>query len=227
MLNIDAKTQERWEDFRLQSESKAESGHEILLYGPIIPGEMSGWMLEGDAFITNKIFRERLNAISGDVVIRINSPGGDVYETSGIVNLITERRNSGDRVDSTVDGLSASAASMVMVATEKVRMASLATIMIHSVHAFVYGSSKEFRKVADYMDSLNSQFSKLYAARMDLKEQKILDLLEEEQWYSAEEAVKAGLGDEIITLEKDKKKGVEALFKNRNLNLAAMVNLAA
>ena len=74
-----------------------------------------------DLVVSARTFREALNKITGDVTVRINSPGGDAWEGSAIYQALVERRNSGAKVSAVVDGLAASAASMVMMAADDIR----------------------------------------------------------------------------------------------------------
>ena len=176
----------------------AEAG-EILIYGMIVPHDQAriyqNWFGD-DSVMSGKMFREALSAISGDVLIRFNSPGGHVWEASTIVQAIDER---GSEVKGIVDGVAASAASLIMAACEDVTMARMANVMIHQGWACDCGTGGELRATADMLDSIDDQAAKLYADRMpDTSKKEVMALMAKETWFSADEAVEAGLADRVF-----------------------------
>ena len=207
--------------------------NEILIYGAIVPHAYvkiyKEW-LGDDTVISNQMFREQLAKISGDVTLRINSPGGDVWETSGIVQAIQERRPS-TNVLSIVDGVAASAASLIMASCSDVTIAKMGSVMIHRSAAFVYGNALEISKVAGILDGLDSQCVSLYGERMKAGKDKVMGMMTEETWFTAEETVKAGLADRVFEPEEKKdpiaKAAMAAIIENRdkrNAAFAAMVS---
>ena len=212
----------------------AQAGEgEILVYGPIVDDISAAFMrqvLDVEP-ATGAGFRTALNAITGDVTVRINSPGGDVHQASTMLTALQERRTTGAGVHVVVDGLAASAASMLLLAGSDVRIAALGTVMIHEAKMTLVGASaRDAKHVWSYLEQKNHELAALYATRMQQSENEIRTLLAEERFYSAEEAVDAGLADEVITIEQPKATNatdtaVTALFRRRNLRLAALTEI--
>ena len=229
MIGISASVSSKWEGTRLNNQVAADN--EILVYGPIVDGIeeafWSEWLGEG-LFTSNNSFRERLNAISGDVVMRIDSPGGDVWAASGIMAAISERRAKGDSVTAKVDGLAASAASLVMLAVESIEAAPMSSFMIHRASGFMYGDTEDFAKMADFLAKTDKSGMKLYTARMNLKEAEVTAALAEETWYTADEALEVGLIDSVMELspsnagdDEDEMEMAAAMFAQRNMRMAS------
>ena len=231
LLGIPAAVSDRWSSSRLTAQVAAEN--EILIYGPIVPAIDASFFTEflgDDLVVSNNIFRDRLHAINGDVTVRINSPGGDVWEASGMMTALTERRNAGDAVTVIVDGLAASAASLVMLAGGDIRVAPLASIMIHQTSGLMHGTAQEFRDMAEFLDRMDRQAASLYAVRMQMTEDAVLDALKEERWYTGPEAVATGLADGVIELENrgtdNPEPQASQMFARRNMRLAALASAA-
>ena len=188
----------------------AEAG-EILIYGMIVPHAQAriyqDWFGD-DSVMSGKMFREALSAISGDVLIRFNSPGGNVSEASTIVQAIDER---GPDVRGIVDGMAASAASLIMAACEDVTMARMANVMIHQGWACDCGNSSELRATADMLNSIDDQAAGIYAGRMpDTSKDEVMALMAKETWFSADEAVEVGLADRVFVRDDDGDEGAIA-----------------
>ena len=153
-----------------------------------------------------------------------------MWEASGIINAIAERQKKGDKVNMVVDGLAASAASMVMVVGDGIEIAKLANIMIHECSALMYGNKRDFQEVADFLESKDKDAVGLYKERMtDKTEEEIMAMLEAETWFSPDEAVSAGLADSVVEITKkkadnkdDKPVDAGALRARRDLKLAAL-----
>ena len=227
-LGIVASAAGRW--IKAEDEGKPSSAagdNEILLYGPLVSdSEVSFYRewLGDDSVVSGSMFRERLNALTGDVVLRINCPGGCVHEASTIVNAIIERRNGGDAVDAIVDGMAASGGGVVMVACEQVTISPMGSVMIHKAWGFQVGNADDFRSMAELLDIKDKQMTNLYSKRMNVSDDKILDMMAKEQWFGAEEALAVGLVDAVSELEtkKEDDKKMKAAFDRRNSLLAAV-----
>ena len=171
--------------------------NEILIYGLIVSDDIATIYREwfGDeSVISARMFKELLADIAGDVLIRINSPGGDAFECSAIVQAIQERN---DDVSCMVDGLAASAASLIMASCRDVTMAKLSMVMIHCASSFAYGNAKELKSFVKVLEEIDQQAVSVYRDRMDKSDRQILNLMEEETWFSAENTVKEGLADQV------------------------------
>lgn len=181
---------------KAQSTTAAADG-EILIYGLIVPHskiEIYRRWFGDESVISNQLFREQLNEISGEVTLRVNSPGGDVWEASGMIQAVDER----SRTSCIVDGLAASAASMIMVACEDVTMARMANVMIHRSWTCNCGNANDFRTLANLLEKVDRQAATLYAEKMGKKPEEVLEMLTDESWFTAQEAVEVGLADKVF-----------------------------
>ena len=203
LLGITATVRERWDGLTVANQASGEG--EVMLYGPIVPGIEGAFISEfvGDAVVVSaRMFREALNEIDGDVTVRINSPGGDAWEGSAIYQALVERRNSGAKVSAVVDGIAASAASMVMMAADDIRIGQVAHVMIHQNRGLLYGTAEDFAAKADLLGRFDNELAALYGKRMGKSAAATLKLLQQETWYTSSEAVKAGLADGVLEIEK-------------------------
>ena len=171
----------RWAEAPVLTAQAGEG--EVLVYGPIISEREAAFAREflGIESATGEAFRSALAAIRGDVTVRINSPGGDVHEASTMLTALQERRSRGAEVNVVIDGLAASAASVLLTAASTVRIAALGMVVIHEMRmapGAVTGG--EMRRLADFLDEMNERFTALYAARMKRSEADVRALLAEE-----------------------------------------------
>lgn len=170
--------------------AEEQSAGELLLYGEI--SDATWW---GDE-VTPKQFRDDLQGL-GDIKelrIYINSPGGDVFAGSAIYSIL--KRHSARKLVY-VDGLAASAASLIAMAGDKITMPVNAMIMVHNPWMIVMGDAPTMRKAADDLDKIRESMIAVYQARTGLDQEKIVELLDAETWMTAEEAVKLGFADEV------------------------------
>ena len=119
-----------------------------------------------------------------------------------------------------VDGLSASAASMIMMAAKDIRIGQVAHVMIHQNHGLLYGTAEDFASKADLLKRFDGEVAALYAERMDTSAAATLKLMQQETWYTSSEAVKAGLADGVVEIAKTP--AVKNSLQNRNLKMAAL-----
>lgn len=175
----------------LKIQAKSNSEAEIYIYGDI--GDH--WDADG---ITAKKFVKELNALKvATAHLHINSPGGNVFDGSTIYNALRQHKA---RVVTHIDGLAASAASLVAMAGDEIWISGNAFIMIHNPWTFVAGDSKALRRTAEDLDLLVDMFARTYTSRARGKTdyEAMLAYMDNETWFSAEDAVSAGLAD-IIT----------------------------
>jgi ATP-dependent Clp protease protease subunit len=142
-----------------------------------------------------KQFVKDLNAIKADTInLRINSPGGDVFDGTTIFNAL---RNHKAHVISHIDGLAASMASVIALAGDEVRMAENAMMMIHDPSTIVWGTAEDMRKTAELLDKIRDNLAQTYVDKTGESMDYIRDLMADETWFSAEEALDIGLVDEV------------------------------
>jgi len=124
--------------------------------------------------------------------IRINSPGGDVFDGRAIATLI---RNHQAETIAYIDGLAASAATTIVMPADKIVMAQGAMMMIHNSATMVWGNKNDMLETAALLEKIDIQIARDYAERMNISVDDALALMSAETWYSDEEAVSAGLAD--------------------------------
>lgn len=129
------------------------------------------------------------------VNVRINSGGGSAFDGIAIHSAL--KRYKGDVVVH-VEGLAASAASVIAMAGDTINIATGGMIMIHSASTATGGNAKELRKQAETLAKLDEQMANIYIDRTGQSLKDVLALMEAETWFTAEEAVEAGLADEIV-----------------------------
>ena len=135
-------------------------------------------------------------AEGGDITLRVNSPGGDVHEGLAIMNAL--RAHSGT-VTAIVEGLAASAASFIVCGgADRAIMRPHAEMMIHDAWTWPDGNADELRRAADALDRLSDNLASIYAAKAGGDQAEWRDRMRAETWYSAEEALAAGLVDQIV-----------------------------
>ena len=163
---------------------------EVLFYGPI---SSVSWY--GDE-ITPKLFSADLAALGDVDLIRlyINSEGGDVFAAQAIYSML---RRHPARVETHVDGLAASAASLVAMAGDEICMPLNAMLMLHSPWTFAYGNATELRNIAESLDQVRESMIAVYAQQSGKEREEIIAILEAETWYTAEEAVRAGFASMV------------------------------
>lgn len=160
----------------------------VYLYGRI--GQ--DWFGDGNA---SKEFAQELDALSPrDIDLRVNSEGGDVFEGYAIYSALN--RYPG-RVTAYVDGLAASAASFLIMASNEIVMGEASYLMIHDAWALAAGNAEELREIAQRLDSIDSQMADIYSRRASKSDEDIREAMAAETWFTAQEAVEWGLADRI------------------------------
>lgn len=145
--------------------------------------------------ITAKDFIEKLNAVTTPkIMIRINSPGGDVFDGTAIFNAIKAHPA---KVEVHVIGIAASIASVIAMAADKIVMADGSFMMIHNPWSFAIGDAKDLRETADVLEQIEESLADIYEKRTGMKNAAIRDLMDEETWMGPQEAVDKGFADRI------------------------------
>jgi ATP-dependent protease ClpP protease subunit len=135
------------------------------------------------------------NAKAKEVVVRLNSPGGDAFEGVAIYSML-KRHDA--RIVAEVEGLAASAASVVLMAADEIRVHQGAQVMIHKASCMAWGDADMFRAEADRLDKINVEVAEIYAARTGKSSEEILGLMSDETWMGGKDAVSMGFADKVI-----------------------------
>lgn len=173
-----------WFEF---SAAKGDGPVEIRIYDSI------GWW-----GVTAKDFAAELDKVTSDeIVLRVNSSGGDVFDGFAIYNLL---RDHPAKVTTIVDGFAASIASIIALAGDVIEVHEASVVMIHDPWGVGIGNAAELRDLADVLDkTIAGPMAKIYADRMDRTIDETRDLMASETWYTGEEAVESGFASRLIS----------------------------
>jgi ATP-dependent protease ClpP protease subunit len=163
----------------------------IRMYGPI-----DSW--GGFWGISTKDVGQVLDQLPDEVtqiILRINSPGGEVFEGVSILNMLRAHKAS---VTAVVDGLAASAASVIAAGCDDTVMSPGTQMMIHSPSTITWGNATDLRKDADLLDGIETSLIEIYEAKAGAKDW--AGLLAAETWMNAAETVAAGLADRVAVI---------------------------
>lgn len=173
------------------------AGAELMVYGQIGGGFWSDGITASDVAAALK------EAGPVPIKVRINSPGGDVFQGTAIYSLLSQHPGL---VTVDVDGLAASAASIIMLAGDLIRAPKHAFVMIHDAMTFTYGNPETHRSAADLLDKVSGTLAEMYADRAGEDAEhwraKMTEHGEDGAWYTGTEAHEAGLVDEILSITK-------------------------
>ena len=178
----------------------------------VLNGQISDETWFGDE-VTPGLFREELNAGEGDVTVWISSPGGDVFAAAQIYNMLMEYPGN---VDVRIDGIAASAASVIAMAGNKVSMSPVAMMMIHNPMTVAMGDKKVMQQAIDMLDEIKESIINAYELKTGQSRTKIAHMMDAETWLNAKKAVELGFADDILyTGDSDKKDVPEAVLFGR------------
>ena len=153
-----------------------------------------------DDEITPKQFKSELMSGSGDITLWINSPGGDVFAASQIYNMLMDYKGN---VTVKIDGLAASAASVIAMAGTRVLMSPVSQIMIHNPMTVAIGNAEEMSKAIDMLSEIKESIINAYELKTNLPRDEISKMMDSETWMNARKAVELGFANEIMYTEKD------------------------
>lgn len=145
--------------------------------------------------VTPAAFKADLHAGVGPITIWINSPGGDCVAAAQIYNMLMEY--PGD-VTVKIDGIAASAASVIAMAGSRVLMSPVSTMMIHNPLTVAIGDSEEMRRAIQMLDEYKESIINAYEIKTGLSRAKISHLMDAETWMNANKALELGFCDEIM-----------------------------
>ena len=153
-----------------------------------------------DDEITPKQFKSELMSGSGDITLWINSPGGDVFAASQIYNMLMDYKGN---VTVKIDGLAASAASVIAMAGTRVLMSPVSQIMVHNPMTVAIGNAEEMSKAIDMLSEIKESIINAYELKTNLPRDEISKMMDSETWMNARKAVELGFANEIMYTEKD------------------------
>ena len=169
--------------------SEDEMGRVLHLNGTIAS---ESWV---DDDVTPQIFKNELMSGSGPLTLWINSPGGDVFAAAQIYNMLMDYK---DDVTGNIDGIAASAASVIAMAGTTVNMSPVAMMMIHNPMTIAIGDSKEMEKAIAMLSEVKESILNAYEIKTSLSRVQLSHLMDAESWFNAKKALELGFADSIL-----------------------------
>lgn len=183
-----ARENREWYKFTVAKAASAEDKPTATLH---IYDEIDSWFgVNAEALVVE------ISALDPEteLTVRVNSPGGNAFDGINIANAIM--RHPG-KTTTYIDGLAASAASVIAVASDEVVVSKYGQAMVHDARSGQYGTAKDLRSVADHLEKLSASYAKLYADRAGGTVEDWARAMADETWYTAEEMVAAGLASRV------------------------------
>jgi ATP-dependent protease ClpP protease subunit len=157
--------------------------------------EIGYWGVEAQDFV-----RDLMALRVANIILHINSPGGDVFDGLAIYHAL---RDHPATIEARVDGLAASAASFIAMAGDTVVMQRNASMMIHDASTICYGNAEEFAKVVEFLDKQSNNIADIYVQQAGGTVEQWRAAMKAETWYTADEALAAGLCDEVNNADEE------------------------
>lgn len=145
--------------------------------------------------VTPKQFKAELMSGNGDITIWINSPGGDVFCASQIYNMLMDYKSN---VTVKIDGIAASAASVIAMAGSEVLISPTGLLMIHNPMTIAFGDTVEMEKAIAMLEEVKESIINAYELKTGLSRTKLSNLMDAESWFNAKKAVELGFADGIL-----------------------------
>ena len=183
------KTKKFWK-WRNQAEAGTALEERTLFLNGTIAEE--SWF---DDDVTPQLFKDELNAGSGDITVWINSPGGDCVAAAQIYNMLSNYKG---KVTVKIDGIAASAASVIAMAGDTVLVSPVSMLMIHNPATIAWGDHAEMQKAIDMLSEVKESIINAYVLKTGLSRPKLSHLMDAETWMDANKAVELGFADEIM-----------------------------
>lgn len=177
----------------IKNEDTSET--ELIFNGPI--SDETWW---GDE-ITPAMFRDELSKVSGNLTVWLNSPGGDVFAASQIYTML---KNYKGKVTVKIDGIAASAASVVAMSGDETLIAPTAMMMIHDPSTMAFGNKEDMKKAISLLDEVKESIINAYEDKTHLSRDKIAKMMSDETWLNAKKAYEMGFADGILFVDKKK-----------------------
>ena len=187
-----------WNWIRNEDESVPDMERTLFLNGMI-----SDETWYGDE-VTPQLFKDELNAGNGNITVWINSPGGDVFAAAQIYNMLRDYKGS---VTVKIDGIAASAASVIAMAGDTVCVSPVAMMMIHNPATMAMGEAKDMQKAIVMLNEVKESILNAYEFKTGLTRARLSHMMDDETWFNAKKAVELGFADKILFYsDEDEKK---------------------
>lgn len=181
-----------------------------------------------DDDVTPQLFKDELMSGSGNITVWINSPGGDCVAAAQIYNMLMDYKGN---VTVKIDGIAASAASVIAMAGTKVLVSPVSMLMIHNPMTAAFGNSDEMQRAIEMLGSVKDSIINAYEIKTGLSRAKLSHLMDAETWMDANKAVELGFADEIMQrsteTENTAAPTVSMLYSKANVVNSLMEKIAA
>ena len=211
----------KWKNQTLPTETDGEvvpQERVLELYGTIAE---ESWF---DDDITPQMFKAELLEGDGPITVWINSPGGDCVAASQIYSMLMDYKGE---VTVKVDGLAASAASVIAMAGTKVMMAPTALMMIHNPITAAFGDTEDMQKAIDMLAEVKESIINAYEIKTGQSRAKLAHLMDDETWMNAKKAIELGFADGFLTDEKKVEDIPAYAFSNKQTETALYNKVSA
>ena len=178
-----------WTQPTSPTNSEEQSPRTLHLEGVIAP---ETWF---DDEITPALFKEELNSASDPITVWINSPGGDCVAAAQIYNMLKEYPHP---VTVKIDGIAASAASVIAMAGDTILMSPVSTMMIHNPATIAMGDHTDMEKAIQMLGAVKDSIINAYQLKTKLSRREISRMMDSETWFDATKAVEMGFADGVI-----------------------------
>ncbi len=188
---------------------------DLFVYGEIVQEKSVDWWTgeESQTDVGLMDFKEQLDNIGNvqKLNIYINSPGGDVFTASTMISMLQRVKDKGTEINAYVDGLSASAASFLMMVADNVNLYKNSTVMVHKPMSIAIGNANDMQKTIDALNKIEeSVMMPMYMNKSKVSEEEIKSLIDAESWLSAKEMDKYF----NVTLLDEEKTAVASISSN-------------
>ena len=180
-----------WKSRKIRDQDSGEERIERVLFLNGTIAEESWY----DDEVTPALFKEELMAGNGDITVWINSPGGDCVAAAQIYNMLMDYPGN---VTVKIDGIAASAASVIAMAGTKVLISPVGMLMIHNPATLAWGDSGEMQKAIEMLGSVKDSIINAYEIKTGLSRTKLSHMMDAETWMDAGKAVELGFADGIL-----------------------------
>lgn len=183
-----------------QFKNELKNGKHVLT----LSGNVQKKYWRDDDVINAKDIRESLESVTDDIVIKLNSPGGDVFEGIEIYNYLKDHPSN---VTVEVTGVAASAATFITAGANEVIMNVGTSLMIHEASTFTWGNKSDIQKTLNALEAIDESILSIYSEKTGQSNEQLEEWMNEEKWFTADEAVEFGFADSV---KRDNAESVES-----------------
>src|SRR5574344_69197 len=204
--------------WRWKNQASEQEERVLELYGTIAE---ESWF---DDDVTPQMFRNELFSGKGPITLWINSPGGDCIAASQIYTMLMDYP---DEVTVKIDGVAASAASVIAMAGTKVLMAPTALMMIHNPATITMGDHEDMKRAIEMLDEVKESIINAYEIKTGVSRIKLSHLMDAETWMNANKAIELGFADDVLKDEKQSEPTFSAYAFSRKAVATNLLNKMA